>query len=86
MHMASRHRNLKLMENPPEPSTDSIESLSPADQVKIDWRATELSAAELEKCITCYFVEDILLISPVAWIIQTHRRKKISTKNSVKLL
>ncbi|CAK6958997.1 hypothetical protein NQZ68_007265 [Scomber scombrus] len=38
---------------------------SPAKQVKIDLRATGLSAAELKKLVAGYIVEDMLPISTV---------------------
>ncbi|KAL7391338.1 hypothetical protein ABVT39_007938 [Epinephelus coioides] len=94
-HPASRHRNVKLTEKTPDPPTDmtaaattsnstgqTSEGPSPAKQVKIDLRATGLSAAELKKLVAGYIVEDMLPISTVSF-----RRivEKIPTKSSVQL-
>ena len=77
-HLASRHKNVKLTEKTPDPTTDmtaaattsnstgrTSEDPSPAKQVKLDLRATGFSAAELEKLVTGYIVEDMLSISTV---------------------
>uniref|UniRef100_A0A8C1X9L2 BED-type domain-containing protein n=1 Tax=Cyprinus carpio TaxID=7962 RepID=A0A8C1X9L2_CYPCA len=72
-HIASRHRNVKLTEKNPEPPADMTAAAtsnstertsvgpSPAKQVKIDLKAsaTALSAAELNKLVAGYIVEDI---------------------------
>ncbi|KAK1883288.1 putative AC transposase [Dissostichus eleginoides] len=61
------------------------DSPSPAKQVKIDLRATGLSAAELKKLVAGYIVEDMLPISTVDS--ESFRRivEKIPTKSGVKL-
>ncbi|KAK1889357.1 Phosphoheptose isomerase [Dissostichus eleginoides] len=97
-HLASRHRNVKLIEKPPDPPTDmtaaattsnstgqTSDGPSPAKQVKIDLRATGLSAAELKKLVAGYIVEDMLPISTVDS--ESFRRivEKIPTKSGVKL-
>lgn len=78
-HLASRHRNVKLTEKNPEPPADMTAAAtsnstertsvgpSPAKQVKIDLKAsaTALSAAELNKLVAGYIVEDMLSISTV---------------------
>ncbi|TDH13474.1 hypothetical protein EPR50_G00033170 [Perca flavescens] len=61
------------------------EGPSPAKQVKIDLKATGLSAAELNKLVAGYIVEDMLPISTVDS--ESFRRivEKIPTKHGVKL-
>ena len=61
------------------------ESPSPAKQVKIDLRATGLSAAELKKLVNGYVVKDMLPISTVDSESFRHIVEKIPTKSSVKL-
>uniref|UniRef100_A0AAY5K050 DUF659 domain-containing protein n=1 Tax=Esox lucius TaxID=8010 RepID=A0AAY5K050_ESOLU len=91
-HLASSHRNVKLAEKTPEPPTDmtaeaTSEGPSPAKQVKIDLKTTELfRAVELNKRVAGYIVENILPISTVDS--ESFRRiiEKIQTKHGVKLL
>ncbi|CAM4542482.1 unnamed protein product [Leuciscus chuanchicus] len=61
------------------------EGPSPAKQLKIDLKATGLSAAELKKLVAGYIVEDMLPISTVDS--ESFRRiiEKIPTKHGVKL-
>lgn len=63
----------------------TLEGPSPAKQVKIDLKATGLSADELKKLIAGYIVEDMLPISTVDS--ESFRRiiEKIPTKHGVKL-
>uniref|UniRef100_A0A3P9C291 HAT C-terminal dimerisation domain-containing protein n=1 Tax=Maylandia zebra TaxID=106582 RepID=A0A3P9C291_9CICH len=77
-HLARCHKNVKLTENPQDPLTD-------VTAVKLDVRATGLSAAELKKLVAAYIVEDMLPISTVDS--ESFRRivEKIPTKSGVKL-
>ena len=99
-HLASRHSNVKLVERPPDsssptgaaaPATTSdstgrtANGPSAAKQVKIDVRATGLSAAELKKLVADYIVEDMSLISTVDSVSFRRIVEKIPTKSDVKL-
>ena len=66
----------------PSSTRRSSEGPSPAKQVKIDLRATGLSAAELKKLVAGYILEDMLPNSTVDSESLRRIVEKIQTKSS----
>lgn len=64
-------------------TTSSSEGPSSAKQVKIDLKATGLTAAELEMLVAGYIVEDVLPISTVDSELFRSIVEKIQTKSGV---